>query len=367
MKRISDNLRNALIYTIEHPEVSYHKIGEKFNVGRGTIARNLGKNWRDYNIQGIDGNWYLVDKNLLAAVEYYINNSHVYITDVLEKFQLKIGSDTFVRNLKVLGYTYEKHYRYSNNRNAFSEIKTEEDAYWLGFITADGYINEKNNWLSICIGQKDLEHLKKFCRYLGYKEDEILEVIKQGYGGAYTRDNIIYRLIIPGKQMVENLKQYHLFQKKSEKEVPYKCRTIELEKAYIRGLIDGDGYICSNRIGIGLVGSYPVLEYVREVFSRALGLDKNRNIQTHGTIFRLCYHSKDAFRLILDFLYKDSKIYLDRKYALYNVWWPCLNPGKNLEPLNGQSEVKDERSSSSRNAQKVKRYNPSTRPGHPFG
>ena len=50
--------------------------------------------------------------------------------------------------MDILGKTYTtgplKKYHY--DRNKFKEIVTEEDAYWLGFITADGCII-KNNFL----------------------------------------------------------------------------------------------------------------------------------------------------------------------------------------------------------------------------
>lgn len=31
--------------------------------------------------------------------------------------------------------------QYTYNKNAFNIIETEEDAYWLGFILADGYVS----------------------------------------------------------------------------------------------------------------------------------------------------------------------------------------------------------------------------------
>lgn len=38
------------------------------------------------------------------------------------------------------------HYRkYFHNENFFENIDTEEKAYWLGFMFADGYISEKRN------------------------------------------------------------------------------------------------------------------------------------------------------------------------------------------------------------------------------
>lgn len=41
-----------------------------------------------------------------------------------------------------MGYDNSRRYQRNFNRNAFDKIETEADAYWLGFILADGYINE---------------------------------------------------------------------------------------------------------------------------------------------------------------------------------------------------------------------------------
>lgn len=54
-----------------------------------------------------------------------------------------------------MGYVY--------NKNAFATIETEEDAYWLGFILADGYVSgpDKPAYLQIKLGIKDYAHLQK--------------------------------------------------------------------------------------------------------------------------------------------------------------------------------------------------------------
>jgi len=50
---------------------------------------------------------------------------------------------------------------YHFNEKFFNKIDTEEKAYWLGFIMADGYtrLNKKNNpaQTSIEISKKDIE------------------------------------------------------------------------------------------------------------------------------------------------------------------------------------------------------------------
>lgn len=48
------------------------------------------------------------------------------------------------------------------NRHIFDEINSSEKAYWLGFIIADGYLNEDKNMLRIKLGSIDKHHLEKF-------------------------------------------------------------------------------------------------------------------------------------------------------------------------------------------------------------
>lgn len=46
----------------------------------------------------------------------------------------------------------------------FKEIDTEEKAYWLGFIAADGFITTRDNTVGITLGRKDKNHLFKFTK-----------------------------------------------------------------------------------------------------------------------------------------------------------------------------------------------------------
>ena len=71
-----------------------------------------------------------------------------------------------------LGLKQEDKYTY--NKDFFEVIDTEEKAYWLGFIFADGYVNQSKNELGGCINNelgielsvKDIDHLKKFNKSL---------------------------------------------------------------------------------------------------------------------------------------------------------------------------------------------------------
>ena len=45
--------------------------------------------------------------------------------------------------------------------------KTDEAAYWLGFLMADGSVATSSNEIKLKLGIKDFEHIKKFGAYLG--------------------------------------------------------------------------------------------------------------------------------------------------------------------------------------------------------
>ena len=106
--------------------------------------------------------------------------------------------------MDILGLSYYKGYlrKYWYNEDRFNKIETEEDAYWLGFITADGCILKTRNVLDICLGAIDKGHLIKFCKYMGISVNEAEKAIKDDFGGAYTHDNPINRICINSKQIV---------------------------------------------------------------------------------------------------------------------------------------------------------------------
>lgn len=319
MKKKSYAMINAAKYKAENPNSSIMSIAKQFGVDRGALTRTL-DDYLLYTIDGNDGFYYYFTEEELSIVKYFMEHPHISIEELKRVFNTSMKSDTLKRWIKILGYEYKTHHKYNNNQNAFDVIKTEEDAYWLGFITADGYINETNNWLNIGLGEVDLNHLKKFLKYIGFQENEMDEIIKKRTGGAYTKDNIVYTITICGKQLVNNLKQYNLFQGKSGKEIPYKCATPKLEKAYIRGMLDGDGYIRSTEFGVGIVGSLQMLEYIRNYLHIYLDVDNEKYIYPHGTIYKFAVGGKNISKRILDFLYKDATIYLDRKYDLYKQY-----------------------------------------------
>lgn len=213
------------------------------------------------------------------------------------------------------GYTIIKTTRYKQyDFDYFKEIDSEEKAYWLGFIYADGWVNVCGGRydFGLALGQKDYEHLKAFVKAIGYK-GKIVEIKHKPKG--YDKTYISYRVDIHSKIFVENLIKHGCVQNK----------TFELKKLpeidekfmipFIRGYFDGDGTIVPSR-GKAHIEILGTKEFLTDLLSY-VGLHLNK-WRVHGKAFGQRYGYKYS-KYFLDLIYKDSKIHLKRKYDRYAV------------------------------------------------
>ncbi len=195
------------------------------------------------------------------------------------------------------------------NRHIFDEINCEEKAYWLGFIVADGYLNIDRHMLRIKLGNKDKKHLIKFIKFVEGTEDMLKSEIHSITG------NENYYVSLYSKEITEALQKLGVEQAKSGKEKVCNISS-QYYKDFIRGLWDGDGFIRENLSGIGLVGSYEILNFVQQFFKEQLGIQPLK-IYEHCNTYKIEYRSKKkAIPLITHFLYDNNKISLDRKQKL---------------------------------------------------
>ena len=253
--------------------------------------------------------YYMTDDEKRPVLEY-LENESLTPTDIAKKYRLK--DTTLKRRMAVLGIEYIRRYNVKCNRQKFNSVSTEEEAYWLGFILADGYINENRGFLNIKLGAVDKQHLYKFAKFMELEDPD--KHIKECFGGAYARDNLCYELTFNGQELVESLKKYNLFQRKSGKEIPYIFNDEKLDTAYIRGMIDGDGHISSR--GLKYVGSFESCAYIKEYFGK-YGVKYSHNckyIYDYNEIKCLEIMNKEAKKIIFS-IYNNASIYLDRKFS----------------------------------------------------
>lgn len=203
--------------------------------------------------------------------------------------------------------------KHTINENIFSSIDTEEKAYWLGFLYADGYISKLNNVIEVSLCEKDLAHLKKLKRFLETSVD-IHKRIKKDKNKEY----IGYRLSVSSSKIKEDLESLGCTNAKSstlkfpkESQVPK-----SLQVHFIRGYFDGDGCITvagRTSPALEILGTKEFLEGILNFF--------NSSNTIHGfnhchSVKRIQFFGEEA-NDILSKMYGNSNIYLDRKYELF--------------------------------------------------
>ena len=202
--------------------------------------------------------------------------------------------------------------KYQYDRYFFHNIDTKEKAYWLGFITADGYVNEDRNLLQIHLQWPDREHLEKFKRAL--QAESRIQVKQEIHS---ITGNPIATLVLNGKEVVEGLVKQGVRQVKSGIELPPENIPEEFIPDYIRGLWDGNGHIDYKKID--LRSSYKMCSWVQDILVQKCGVSKTV-IGFDSNIYRL-FCCKNRIN-VLKYLYYpcvNKNICLNRKYKQAKV------------------------------------------------
>ena len=202
-------------------------------------------------------------------------------------------------------------YDYSTCEKCFESIDTEEKAYWLGFLYADGCVSAAKNTIELSLKEEDKEHLVKFRNFLGLdkkpfsrKEKNINGLTKISYKFAFDSEKVKNDLITHG---CSPHKTFDITFPKFLNE--------ELKPHFIRGYIDGDGciYVKNKKISLEILGTEEFLKGYKEWANE--GNSKIYSIN-HSDIKRVINSNKQALN-ILKRIYDNATIFLERKYKKY--------------------------------------------------
>tara|TARA_Y100000310_G_scaffold342972_1_gene448540 strand:- start:2035 stop:2853 length:819 start_codon:yes stop_codon:yes gene_type:complete len=239
--------------------------------------------------------------------------SNLYKCDRSVIKRVLLDSGTKLRNLS------ESKRKVSLNVGYFKKINAPEKAYWLGFLYADGAINE--NRVRICISKRDEELVHKFKQSLnsGHK---IAETINRRNGNEYLQAEIS----VTSKPMVKDLMKHGCHPRKTFTcEFPTRINK-KLMPHFVRGYFDGDGCITHKKhYGKKKVYFYPAISIAAsKQFGNALvryfknELNVKVRIISDKSIYSLRASNLVAIE-VMKHLYLDADLYLERKRnkALY--------------------------------------------------
>lgn len=255
---------------------------------------------------------YIVDK--------YSNEKNVSLFSLSKEFGLAPQTIGKLLKEKDVPLKSLRQYRqiYNLDEHFFDSIDTEEKAYWLGFLYADGVINEDENLVRINLMRDDKEHLEKFKSAVG-STHPIKETIKRSADKQYFGVYVGFK----SRHMVKSLVDKGCFQRKSLDLLFPHSNTIpeNLIHHFIRGYFDGDGCITyttkstkhSNRrlYKINILGTENMVDNIKSFFGSKVktSIYINKCVITMGGNIQC--------KRLYEYLYKDATVYLSRKYEKF--------------------------------------------------
>lgn len=224
--------------------------------------------------------------------------------------QLNVSESFISKKLKELNITKRSNSIYrrrSWDEHFFKYIDTEEKAYWLGFLYADGCVHNKPNGQKlISLVVKDKEVIEKFIKSLNGNFE--VKTYSENYGVYLTSQIMFYDLCklgcVPRKSLV----------------LKFPIIKSELRHHFIRGYFDGDGTVFTYKrkgkkkdyigIAIGMCGTKEMLHCI--AINAPINLP-TKDKRKQGNIW---YSSMSGPNKVLEFynyLYNNATIWLDRK------------------------------------------------------
>lgn len=215
--------------------------------------------------------------------------------------------------------------KYKIDETTFDEMNTEEKAYFLGFLYADGYMNDKAGAIVLQLAEEDGEILEKLNKII--KSSKPLQSINMDCKrkmGVNAQNGI--RLTINSQQIYKNIlrlgceprKTFTLRFPTTEQVPPH------LIRHFIRGYFDGDGclvgYFPSRGNGRQFQGDVKIvstLEFVKELCNKSNEIGISTNITKRFRDDKNTYNYQLSGNLnvvkFIEWIYSDSNIFLKRK------------------------------------------------------
>jgi hypothetical protein len=229
----------------------------------------------------------IVNQRKLGATENQISSKF----DIsLRQYYNLLKLNKIERKNKVIRYNFDENY--------FESIDTEDKAYFLGFIVADGSVNSISNVIQIT--QKEPDILYEFKRYIKYEGD----LIK-------SKNRDVFDIKISSSKMKSDLLKLGISPNKTIS-VNYPSIPENLQSHFMRGVFDGDG--TTHNAYFSIVGTEKFLAGIRDYLKQ-----ENINLGIYNAhckskdIKRLAFNNRAELAKIFNYLYDDSNIFMERK------------------------------------------------------
>lgn len=267
---------------------------------------------------------YLVENRTLNYIKKYFNVSENVLNRWFIESKINKREDKGIYNF---------------NKNYFDEIYTEEKAYWIGFIWCDGYVCQrtrkgiKSYEFKLDLAIVDKNHVEKFKKALNSTHPIKEYSYKNHFSG--NENSQIARIYLSNNYFAGNLvKSYGLIANRNNTNKLINKIPQNLYRHFIRGALDADGSISNyyiedtqtgkttRKMSVRFFTNIDLLEFIKNHFY-IMGLTeysqtfRKRHEGRDGNAAELQYTGNKQVPLILNYLYENSTVNLERKKEIY--------------------------------------------------
>jgi hypothetical protein len=213
-----------------------------------------------------------------------------------------------------------RHYEY--NEFFFDAIDTEQKAYFLGLLFADGCNHTSHNTMAIFLKSSDEHIIREFNEHIQsnksimFKERYVNEIS----GNKIEKVCKSVGIEIYSKHLSNKLTEIGCVKRKSLILQFPKCVPDEHVVHFIRGYYDGDGSLSIQKERYGqivILGTFDFCNEMSKIIKLKTGISQKVKPKGKENIFKLVIAGSKDTLIVLNWLYDGSTIRLNRKYELF--------------------------------------------------
>lgn len=204
--------------------------------------------------------------------------------------------------------------KYNFTEDYFETIDTEDKAYFLGFILADGCVRSiKSQKMTLKLKKDDFSIIETFINFINYQ------------GLPYYFDDYV-QITLSGSKIIDDLNNLGITENKTMI-VKYPIIPENLNRHFMRGVFDGDGCISihhdkrdnSDRGQVNICsGSINFINTYVDNLVNYTNVKRNNIRCPRGTYYVIDWGGLTDVENIYNFFYKNATVFLERKKETFD-------------------------------------------------
>lgn len=293
-------------------------IGKIYNISATTIGRYLTDNGINLNVKKTDKYKdeviYLYEKGMSQdKIQEKLGICRKTIRDILRSNNIHIRDNSEYRI-------------YDLNEIYFENVDTQNKAYVLGFLYADGNVSKEKYNIQLSLQECDKHILEEISNDMETNSPLVYRNFEKYNHNQQNQ----YSIALHSRKMHSDLCKLGVVPNKTHGITYPDFLSEDLHRHFIRGVMDGDGCIHpphgkNGKIKtVDICGTYNFCVKLKEVIETRLNIHcsviKTSNDPERAT-YRTTISGGIQVSKFLDWIYNDANLYLYRKYNLYQKYY----------------------------------------------